>query len=173
MTNHPLTLSPFSCPPSLIGVCNKILHDHSCSPGNPPWSCSYILTLALLLKILHDHSCSPGNPPWSCSYILTLALDLLLRSSICFVLTICHHHDHICSPDLLTKRREALFILGEAYNAKCGDINVGMQYQYSSNTPYHILISSYPLISTPTHIFIPSHIHTHSYPRTLSYSLIL
>ena len=131
MTNHPLTLSPFSCPPSLIGVCNKILH---------------------------DHSCSPGNPPWSCSYILTLALDLLLRSSICFVLTICHHHDHICSPDLLTKRREALFILGEAYNAKCGDINVGMQYQYSSNTPYHILISSYPLISTPTHIHALSHI---------------
>ena len=31
------------------------------------------------------------------------------------------------SIDLLTKRREALFILGEAYYAKCGDINVGLE----------------------------------------------
>ena len=36
-------------------------------------------------------------------------------------------HDHSCSADLLTKRREALFILGEAYYAKCGDINVGLE----------------------------------------------
>ena len=34
---------------TLIGICNKILHDHSCSAGNPPWSCFYILPLALVL----------------------------------------------------------------------------------------------------------------------------
>ena len=36
-------------------------------------------------------------------------------------------HDHSCAAELLTKRREALFILGEAYYAKCGDINAGLE----------------------------------------------
>ena len=33
---------------TLIGICNKILHDHSCSAGtDPPCCCFYILPLAI------------------------------------------------------------------------------------------------------------------------------
>jgi len=36
-------------------------------------------------------------------------------------------HDHSVGAEVLTKRREALYVLGEAYLAKCGDVNAGLE----------------------------------------------
>ena len=36
-------------------------------------------------------------------------------------------HDHAVPADVLTKRREAVHILGECYVARCADVNAGLE----------------------------------------------
>ena len=125
---------------TLIGVCNKILHDHSCSPGNPHWSCSYILTLALVLMILH----------LSCSYNLSPPRSFFISQTSSPSV-----EKHCSSSEKLIMRNAEISTLVCNTNT-LPTHHIISSYLHTLSYP-HPLISSYPLISTPTHIHALSH----------------